>query len=112
MGSGTTAAVLGGKSDGFGLPKKVLDKGRWSLATTSRPQSPAVRGFPGFWYRRRFFEIFKIKVVGRAKNPAFPSGCAVSVWNHYFSPLKVRTLRRYIKEKGREKSLPEEFLTF
>ena len=27
MGSGTTAAVFGGKSGDFGLPKKVLDKG-------------------------------------------------------------------------------------
>ena len=31
MGSGTTAAGFGGKSDDFGLPKKVLDKGRWSV---------------------------------------------------------------------------------
>ena len=59
MGSGTRAAVLWVKSGSFGQPKKVLDKGRWSLATTSRPQSPAVRGFPGFWYRRRFSRFSK-----------------------------------------------------
>lgn len=58
------------------------------------------------------FEIFKIKVIGRAKNPVFSSGSAVSVWNQYFCPLKVQTLRRYIKEKIREKRPPEEFLTF
>jgi hypothetical protein len=57
------------------------------------------------------FEIFKIKVVGQSKNPAFPRDCDVSVWNQYFFPLKVQVLRRYIKEKGGAKSPPEEFLT-
>ena len=44
--------------------------------------------------------IFKFKVVGNAKNPAFPNGCAVSGWRQYYFPLKVQTLRRYIKEKS------------
>ena len=119
MGSGTTAAGFGGKSDDFGLPKKVLDKGRWSQAPTSRSQRPATRAVskacgisplhrPGW----SVSGIFKIKVVGRAKNSAFPSGCAVSGWRQYFFPLKVQTLRRYIKEKGREKLPIDEFLTF
>ena len=76
------------------------------------PTKPRSAGLSGIMVPTSVLEIFKIKVVGRAKNPAFPRDCAVSVWNQYFSPLKVRTLRRYIKEKGREKSLPEEFLTF
>lgn len=45
MGSGTAAAVLWVKSGGFGQPKKVLDKGRWSLATTSRSQAPQCGAF-------------------------------------------------------------------
>ena len=64
------------KSGGFGRPKKVLDKGRWSLATTSRPQSPAVRGFPGFWYRRRFsrFRSFSAVVGLRGATVSSSSG--------------------------------------
>lgn len=71
MGSGTAAAVLWVKSGGFGQPKKVLDKGRWSLATTSRSQSPAVRGFPGFWYRRRFSRFSKSRWSVRQKIQRF-----------------------------------------
>ena len=76
MGSGTVVAVLWVKSGGFGQPKKVLDKGRWSLATTSRPQSPAVRGFPGFWYRRRFsrFRSFSAVVGLRGATVSSSSG--------------------------------------
>ena len=61
----------GGKSGNFGQPKKVLDKGRWSLATTSRPQSPAVRGFPGLWYRRRFSRFSKSRWSVRQKIQCF-----------------------------------------
>ena len=71
MGSGTRAAVLWVKSGGFDRPKKVLDKGRWSLATTSRPQSPAVRGFPGLWYRRRFSRFSKSRWSVRQKIQCF-----------------------------------------
>ena len=60
-GNGTSTTVLWVKSGDFGRPKKVLDKGRWSLATTSRPQSPAVRGFPGLWYRHRFSRFSKFR---------------------------------------------------
>ena len=76
MGSGTAAAVLWVKSGSFGQPKKVQDKGRWSLATTSRPQSPAVRGFPGLWYRRRFsrFRSFSAVVGLRGATVSSSSG--------------------------------------
>ena len=113
------AAAFGGKSGGFGQPKKKHKiKGGGRKAPASRSQRPATRTVskacgisplhrPGW----SVSGIFKIKVVGRAKNSAFPSGCAVSGWRQYFSPLKVQTLRRYIKEKGRKKSPPNEFLT-
>ena len=77
MGSGTAAAVLWVKSGSFGQPKKVLDKGRWSLATTSRPQSPAVRGFPGFWYRRRFSRFRAFSAVVELQSATLPSGSTV-----------------------------------
>ena len=72
LGSGTAAEVLGGKSGDFGQPKKVLDKGRWSLATTSRPQSPAVRGFPGLWYRRRFLRFRFFSAVVELRGATVP----------------------------------------
>ena len=77
MGSGTTAAVLRGKTGGFGQPKKVLDKGRWSLATTSLPQSPAMRGFVGLWYRRRFSRFRFFSAVVELQGATVPSGSAV-----------------------------------
>ena len=77
MGSGTRAEVLWVKYGVFGLPKKVLDKGRWSLATTSRPQSPAVRGFPGLWYRRRFSRFRFFSAVVELQGATVPSGSAV-----------------------------------
>ena len=77
MGNGTRAAVLWVKSGGFGQPKKVLDKGRWSLATTSRPQSPAVRGFPGLWYRRRFSRFRSFGAVVELQGTTVPSGSGV-----------------------------------
>ena len=75
-GSGTVAAVLRNRSGNFGQPKKVQDKGRWSLATTSCPQSPAVRGFPGLWYRRRFsrFRSFSAVVGLRGATVSSSSG--------------------------------------
>ena len=76
-GSGTAAEVLWVKSGGFGQPKKVLDKGRWSLATTSRPQSPAVRGFPGFWYRRRFSRFRSFSAVVELQGATVPNGSTV-----------------------------------
>ena len=109
-----------GKFGCFGQPKKKHKiKGGGRKVPTSRSQRPVTRAVskacgisplhrPGW----SVSGIFKIKVVGRTKNSAFPSGCAVSGWRQYFFPLKVQTLRRYIKEKSREKSLPEEFLTF
>ena len=52
MGSGTTAAVFGGESDDFGLPKKVLDKGRWSqsahLPVTTARNAGRVNGLRDF----------------------------------------------------------------
>ena len=77
IGSGTRAAGFGGKSGDFGRPKKVLDKGRWSLATTSRPQSPAVRGFPGFWYRRRFSRFRLFRAVVELQGATVPSSSSV-----------------------------------
>ena len=87
--------------------KKHKIKGGGRKAPTSRSQRPATRAVskacgisplhrPGW----SVSGIFKFKVVGRAKNPAFPSGCAVSGLGRGFLPLKVRSLRRYIKEKG------------
>ena len=77
LGSGTRAAVLWVKSGGFGRPKKVQDKGRWSLATTSRPQSPAVRGFPGFWYRRRFSRFRSFSAVVELQGATVSSSSGV-----------------------------------
>ena len=98
--------------------KKYKIKGGGRKAPTSRSHRPATRAVPkdcGISPLPRpgwsVSGIFKIKVVGRAKNSAFPSGCAVSGWRQYFFPLKVQTLRRHIKEKGRKKSPPKEFLT-
>ena len=77
MGSGTRAAVLWVKSDSFGQPKKVQDKGRWSLATTSRPQSPAVRGFPGLGYRRRLSRFRSFSAVVDLQGATVPSNSGV-----------------------------------
>ena len=77
MGSGTRAAVLWVKSGSFGQPKKVQDKGRWSLATTSHPQSPAVRGFPGLWYRRRFSRFRSFSAVVDLQGATVPSSSGV-----------------------------------
>ena len=109
---GSNPAVSAGR-------KKYKIKGGGRKAPTSQSQRPAMRavskdcGIP-LPCRPRWsvLRIFKFEVVGRAKNPAFPSGRAVSGWRQYFFPLKVQSLRRYIKEKGRGKALPEEFLTF
>ena len=52
MGSGTTAAVLRGKTGNFGQPKKVLDKGRWSqsahLPVTTARNAGRVKGLRDF----------------------------------------------------------------
>ena len=66
-----------GKSGNLGLPKKVQDKGRWSLATTSRPQSPAVRGFVGLWYRRRFSGFRSFSAVVGLRGATVPSSSGV-----------------------------------
>jgi hypothetical protein len=46
------AAVFGGKSDDFGRPKKVLDKGRWSqsahLPVTTARNAGRVKGLRDF----------------------------------------------------------------
>ena len=57
--------------------KKVQDKGRWSLATTSRPQSPAVRGFVGLWYRRRFSGLRSFSAVVGLRGATVPSSSGV-----------------------------------
>ena len=100
MGSGTAAAVFGGKSGDFGLPKKVLDKGRWSLATTSRPQSPAVRGFPGLWYRRRFSRFRSFSAVVELRGATISSSSGVFHRRCELKGFFGQTLRRYIKDKG------------
>ena len=52
LGSGTTAAVLRGKSGGLGQPKKVQDKGRWSqsahLPVTTARNAGRVKGLRDF----------------------------------------------------------------
>ena len=52
VGSGTRAAVLWVKSDDFGQPKKVLDKGRWSqsahLPVTTARNAGRVKGLQDF----------------------------------------------------------------
>lgn len=112
-------AVLRAKSDvSASRKKKHKIKGGGRKAPTPRSHRPATRAVPkdcGISPLLRpgwsVLRIFKFKVVGGARNPAFPRGCAVSGWKQYFFPLKAQTLRRYIKEKGRKKSPPKEFLT-
>ena len=103
MGSSTRAAVLWVKSGDFGRPKKVLDKGRWSLATTSRPQSPAVRGFPGFWYRRRFSGFRPFSAVVELQGATVSSSSGVFHRRCEMKGFFGWSLRRYIKDTGREK---------
>ena len=79
MGSATAAEVLRGKSGDLGLPKKVLDKGRWSQSVPLVTYRPATRAVstacrislpcrPGW----SLLGIFKIKVVGRVKKFGVP----------------------------------------
>ena len=111
MGNGTRAAVLWVKSGGFGQPKKVLDKGRWSLATTSRPQSPAVRGFPGLRYRRRFSRFRLFGAVVKLRGTTVPSSSGVFHRRCEMGAFSQTILASLIKDKSPRKEPPEEFLT-
>ena len=57
---------------------KAQDKERWSQSDPSRPQSPAVRGFPRTPLRGRFRPSCGSQVVEKTKNPDTVRVCAVS----------------------------------
>ena len=54
------------------------DKERWSRATTSQPQSPAVRGFFRFGQGTPFQPVSWFQVHLDRKNAGVTRGCAVS----------------------------------
>lgn len=57
---------------------KAQDKERWSQSDPSRPQSPAVRGFPRTPLRGRFGTSCGSQVVEKTKDPDTVRVCAVS----------------------------------
>ena len=68
----------GGMSRKSACSIKAQDKERWSQSDPSRPQSPAVRGFPRMPFRGRFGTSCGSQVVEKTKNPDTVRVCAVS----------------------------------
>ena len=68
----------GGMSRRSACSIKAQDKERWSQSDPSRPQSPAVRGFPRTPLRGRFRTSCGSQVVERTKDPDTVRVCAVS----------------------------------
>lgn len=98
--------------------KKAQDKGRWSQSAHP-PVTPArnagrakgLRDFPSPPTWVVGFEDFQIQGGRWDKKSSVPKRLRCVGLETIFFPLKAQTLRRYIKEKGRKKSPPKEFLT-